>query len=169
MLYNVKAFIANNNEIVIPVFLQYLNVFYNLLNLQNANTIVLSHNEIIKIKEDHTENLQMISKLSLSHNLLTDFPYIKVCKDIKELRLNSNKISNIPSYIKKFDYLNIFDIGSNEFKEIPLIIKEIPVLLYLLFRDLRILLLQEIHIVQIIQNMYLLKYYILEKRNIRRM
>lgn len=33
MLYNVKAFIANNNEIVIPVFLQYLNVFFNILNL----------------------------------------------------------------------------------------------------------------------------------------
>lgn len=79
----------------------------------------------------------MISKLSLSHNLLTDFPYIKVCKEIKELRLNSNKISNIPSYIKKFNYLNIFDIGSNEFKEIPLIIKEIPVLLLFIIQRLK--------------------------------
>jgi hypothetical protein len=62
------------------------------VGLVNLNTLVLSHNKLDSIDVRRLLNLR---KLTLSHNNLRKFPEVGTCHNLKELRLNGNRIVTV--------------------------------------------------------------------------
>lgn len=86
----------------------------NLNNLNLLNTLVISHNQIANIDVSTFPTLQ---KFSASHNKFTSVPNIQRQKDIKEIRLNDNQISDIPGWISQCKKLKLIDLGNNQIKD----------------------------------------------------
>lgn len=69
----------------------------------------------------------LLTKLTLSHNALHEFPDLTSCPALKELRLNSNMIANIPSGLEsRIPLLEILDLGNNPIIREGEILKLLP-------------------------------------------
>jgi len=89
-------------------------------NLKVLNTLVLSRNELTSkcfSKEAGVlESMPSLTTLSISHNKLTEFPFVAYNKKIQVLRLNSNEIEVVPS-LKRLKDLKLLDLGKNKIKD----------------------------------------------------
>lgn len=86
----------------------------NLNNLNLLNTLVISHNQLASIDVSTFPSLQ---KFSASHNKFSSVPNLQRQKDIKEIRLNDNQISDIPGWIGQCKKLKLVDLGNNQIKD----------------------------------------------------
>lgn len=66
---------------------------------------VLSNNEISKISG--LDSLSELTKLSLAHNKLMQFPNLVHKKKLKEIRLNDNQIATLPDSVAHLDRYRI--------------------------------------------------------------
>lgn len=113
-MVNLKCLLLNNNKLESVEFVS---------SLQQLNTLVLSNNAISSIPKESFAHLTKLRKLSLflllpllthsGHNQLHEFPPVFHMTDLKELNLNSNKISSIPDEITKLVHLAQLDLGNN--------------------------------------------------------
>ena len=89
-------------------------------NLKVLNTLVLSRNELTSesfTKESGLlESMPSLTTLSISHNKLTEFPFVAYNKNIQNLRLNANEIKTVPS-LKRLKQLKLLDLGKNRISE----------------------------------------------------
>ncbi|KAJ3356834.1 hypothetical protein HDU83_009646 [Entophlyctis luteolus] len=111
-LPSLRALIINNNCIT---------VLPDLSPLVNLNTLVLSHNKLALLPKPFPR-LRALKKLSLSNNLLTEYPLFTIPPPpIAELRLAHNSISSLPTKQHKtsasasfcLPQLCLLDLGSN--------------------------------------------------------
>jgi len=101
-LKELNALILNNNE---------LDSIDGLSALKELNTLVVSSNNL---ETADVTPLKKLQKLSISHNKLYEFPFIQMQKDIKDLKLNDNKIKKIPEYlVTSCVRIKILDLGNN--------------------------------------------------------
>lgn len=103
-LSNLKALIANNNEIA---------VLDALALPASLNTLVLSQNAIESVPS--LARLKVLGKLSLSHNRLYQVDDLSSLSALKELRLNDNKLAVLPRLPAS---LSTLDIGSNPIERV---------------------------------------------------
>jgi hypothetical protein len=61
--------------------------------------------------------LGKMKKLSLSHNQIREVSYISDLFYLHELKLNDNKIRNLPETLAKNVRLEILDLGNNQIRE----------------------------------------------------
>ena len=109
-----KCLLLNNNKLESVMFIR---------ELPELNTLVLSNNLISSIPDNAFENCKKLRKISLSvwcdwvigsgHNQLTAFPNVFSITNLKELNLNSNRISSIPDRISELQHLTQLDLGNN--------------------------------------------------------
>ncbi|KAJ3121482.1 hypothetical protein HK100_012357 [Physocladia obscura] len=111
-LSSLKALILNNNSIT---------ALPDLSPLVSLNTLILSHNSLSSLPTPFPR-LPNLKKISLSNNLLSDYPIFTVPPPpIQELRLAHNKIKRVPEKNPKnssaatytLSALKTLDIGSN--------------------------------------------------------
>ncbi|KAL8140255.1 hypothetical protein V2J09_006276 [Rumex salicifolius] len=101
-LVNLRALIMNDNEIV---------SICKLDDLKFLNTIVVSRNPLRKLS---LNKLKLMSKLSLSNCQLESIDLsIKVCSELKELRLAHNDIKMLPDELAHNTKLQNLDLGNN--------------------------------------------------------
>lgn len=102
-LKGLKALILNNNcirslaGVTLPL---------------NLNSLVLSHNQIEVIEGNDIRHLKNLKSLSLSHNKLHKFPEGLALNELKQLRLNDNRLTSIPGLPANIE---ILDLGNNLF------------------------------------------------------
>ena len=102
-MVNLKCLLLNNNKLESVEFVS---------SLQQLNTLVLSNNAISSISKESFAHLTPLLTRS-GHNQLHEFPPVFHMTDLKELNLNSNKISSIPDEITKLVHLAQLDLGNN--------------------------------------------------------
>lgn len=78
--------------------------------LPNLNTLILSKN---KLSSFNVHGLEHLTKLSLGYNLLTTVPDLSALHSLQELRLNNNKISEIPPLLLQNRKLKVLDLANN--------------------------------------------------------
>ena len=95
-------------------------------NLPSITTLEAKSINIIKIHKTIFFNLSNLINIDLHHNkLLKISKNFKLFKNIKSLKLDSNQISFIPSFIGDFPNLEIFTISNNLITYIPTSIKNL--------------------------------------------
>jgi Leucine-rich repeat (LRR) protein len=62
--------------------------------LHGLNTLVLSHNRIASLSDSGLSKLTLLTKLSASHNQLTELPDLSACTLLQELRLGYNRLAS---------------------------------------------------------------------------
>ncbi|KAJ3125288.1 hypothetical protein HK098_000413 [Nowakowskiella sp. JEL0407] len=99
-----KALILNNNEI---------RKMENLSTLKKLTTLVISHNQIDEVTG--IAALTSLNKLSAAHNRIRIFPTLSTNIELAELKLNDNKLTNIPEdkLLPLSSCLKILDLGNN--------------------------------------------------------
>eukprot|EP00939_MAST-03C_sp_MAST-3C-sp1_P005098 g5098.t1 len=84
--------------------------------LKSLNTLVLSKNmltsDAFSKNSGILKSLPALETLSLSHNQLTEFPFVKANSLLSILRLNNNKIEDLPVF-KRAGILKLVDLGNN--------------------------------------------------------
>lgn len=107
-LTSLKALIISDNQI---------KSLSNVTLPKTLNTIVLSRNRLESC-DDAFVRLDALEKLSLSHNSLHQWPNVKECWALKELRLNGNRLFKLPARTGEIPpALTQLDLGSNAIKE----------------------------------------------------
>lgn len=101
-----QALILNNNG---------LKRVEGLETLTQLNTLVLSHNEIESLELPKLENL---AKLAVSHNRLRALPDLQACYQLKQLRVNDNKLVFLPDSLGLLARLELLDVGNNPIREL---------------------------------------------------
>lgn len=111
---SLKCLLLNNNKLEGIMFIR---------ELPELNTLILSNNQIASIPTNAFELCTKLRKISLSlffshlicrgHNQLTEFPNVFSIPYLKELNLNSNRISSIPDAITALKHLTLLDLGNN--------------------------------------------------------
>ena len=105
-------------------------------NLPSITTLEAKSINIIKIHKTIFFNLSNLINIDLHHNnLLKISKNFKLFKNLKSLKLDSNQISFIPSFIGDFTNLEIFTISSNLITYIPTSIKNLIFLKVLNFSN----------------------------------
>ena len=95
-------------------------------NLPSITTLEAKSINIIKIHKTIFFNLSNLINIDLHHNkLLKISKNFKLFKNLKSLKLDSNQISFIPSFIGDFPNLEIFTISNNLITYIPTSIKNL--------------------------------------------
>ena len=95
-------------------------------NLPSITTLEAKSINIIKIHKTIFFNLSNLINIDLHHNkLLKISKNFKLFKNLKSLKLDSNQISFIPSFIGDFPNLEIFTISNNLISYIPTSIKNL--------------------------------------------
>ena len=95
-------------------------------NLPSITTLEAKSINIIKIHKTIFFNLSNLINIDLHHNkLLKISKNFKLFKNLKSLKLDSNQISFIPSFIGDFPNLEIFSISNNLITYIPTSIKNL--------------------------------------------
>ena len=95
-------------------------------NLPSITTLEAKSINIIKIHKTIFFNLSNLINIDLHHNkLLKISKNFKLFKNLKSLKLDSNQISFIPSFIGELTKLEIFTISSNLITYIPTSIKNL--------------------------------------------
>ena len=95
-------------------------------NLPSITTLEAKSINIIKIHKTIFFNLSNLINIDLHHNkLLKISKNFKLFKNLKSLKLDSNEISFIPSFIGELTNLEIFTISSNLITYIPTSIKNL--------------------------------------------
>ena len=95
-------------------------------NLPSITTLEAKSINIIKIHKTIFFNLSNLINIDLHHNkLLKISKNFKLYKNLKSLKLDSNQISFIPSFIGDFTNLEIFTISNNLITYIPTSIKNL--------------------------------------------
>ena len=75
------------------------------------------HDNQLDMLPDSICELQMMSKLNLSHNRFKEIPEgVYGMKDLRVLQLNNNKIDCIDDKISELNMLNTFDLANNNIK-----------------------------------------------------
>jgi Leucine-rich repeat (LRR) protein len=62
--------------------------------LHGLNTLVLSHNRVASLSDSGLSKLTLLTKLSASHNQLTELPDLTACTLLQELRLGYNRLAS---------------------------------------------------------------------------
>jgi len=75
----------------------------------------LSYNKIEEV--NNLTCLKSLTKLSIAHNRIRVFPDLRMNTELKELRLNNNRLLGVPEYVKFLPKLEILDLGNNFLKE----------------------------------------------------
>eukprot|EP00043_Microstomoeca_roanoka_P025456 m.8778 g.8778 ORF g.8778 m.8778 type:complete len:482 (+) comp5533_c0_seq1:146-1591(+) len=101
---SLKALVVNNNHI---------KSLDGVRQLHQLTAFVASHNQIEEIDDREFLHLAELRKLSLSHNVLRKVPVLKNCSNLKELRLNNNKITALPGDLVYTGHLCLLDVGNN--------------------------------------------------------
>ena len=95
-------------------------------NLPSITTLEAKSINIIKIHKTVFINLSNLINIDLHHNkLLKISKNFKLFKNLKSLKLDSNQISFIPSFIGDLINLQVFTISSNYITYIPTSIKNL--------------------------------------------
>ena len=95
-------------------------------NLPSITTLETKSINIIKIHKTIFFNLSNLINIDLHHNkLLKISKNFKLFKNLKTLKLDSNQISFIPSFIGELTKLEVFTISSNLITYIPTSIKNL--------------------------------------------
>jgi hypothetical protein len=102
--------------------LKFIDLSYNVIesiseefkNLIHLNTLVLSNN---CIKEFAGLSDVPLHTLDLSNNQISKFP--DVSKDILELKLNINEITDIPDNVDQLKNLKLLDLNENKIESVP--------------------------------------------------
>jgi len=95
-------------------------------NLPSITTLEAKSINIIKIHKTIFFNLSNLINIDLHHNkLLKISKNFKLFKNLKTLKLDSNQISFIPSFIGELTKLEVFTISSNLITYIPTSIKNL--------------------------------------------
>ena len=95
-------------------------------NLPSITTLEAKSINIIKIHKTIFFNLSNLINIDLHHNkLLKISKNFKLFKNLKSLKLDSNQISFIPSFIGELTKLEVFTISSNLITYIPTSIKNL--------------------------------------------
>ena len=124
-LYRMNKF-TNTKNIKLP-HLTELTITFN--NLTSLNKAIFNAFPALKIfnygtnfgcrlntVDVHTfESLSNLTKLELNYNLITSFEYLQIPKNLKELRLSSNKM-NYFALSRTMGVLDILDISFNQFR-----------------------------------------------------
>ena len=104
---NLQALILNGNNITkLPAGLA----------IPTLSALVLSKNAIRTVPATTLAGLPSLTKLSLSHNSLTEFPDVSRNRALRELRLNGNEITAVPALGDNVE-LVMLDVGSNKVSE----------------------------------------------------
>ena len=113
-MHNLKCLLLNNNKLESILFIR---------ELPELNTLILSNNLISTIPANAFELCTKLRKISLffffsflifrGHNQLSEFPNVFSIPYLKELNLNSNRISSIPDAITGLKHLTLLDLGNN--------------------------------------------------------
>ena len=82
--------------------------------LPELNTLILSKNRLSKL---NTESLANITKLSLGHNMFSEWPQLTYLPHLQELRINNNQLSSIPSSIVQNKKLKVLDVSHNNLSD----------------------------------------------------
>eukprot|EP00953_Heterococcus_sp_UTEX-ZZ885_P004344 2855-Heterococcus_DN1.PRE.2 len=85
--------------------------------LHGLNTLVLSHNKIASLSDSGLSKLTLLTKLSASHNQLTELPDLSACTLLQELRLGYNSIAAIPEWLVELPQLRLLELGHNAVSE----------------------------------------------------
>lgn len=129
-MHSLKCLLLNNNKLESILFIR---------ELPELNTLVLSNNLISSIPENAFELCTKLRKISLlllipvlisrGHNQLSEFPNVFSIPYLKELNLNSNRISSIPDAITALKHLALLDLGNNLIENIEslMILSSVPV------------------------------------------
>ena len=81
--------------------------------------LVLSYNKIEKMSEESLAGLSKLNSLSLDNNKLRDVALLPTTSPIlKDLAMNNNQLTAIPSFIKAIKQLRTLDLGDNSISEI---------------------------------------------------
>jgi len=105
-LPQLQALILNGNQIS----------KFPALEIPTLSALVLSRNTISQLSPDAFAGLPSLTKLSLSHNGLTEFPDVSRNLGLRELRLNGNQLTSVPS-LEANEELVQLDVGSNKIRD----------------------------------------------------
>lgn len=100
-MVHLQAFIATDNSITSVPSLP-----------PNLDTIVISRNKIEDLGSC-LRGLELLKKLSASHNLLRTLPDVSKCASLKELRLNNNRLHTLGNNSLIPTGTSIIDLGKN--------------------------------------------------------
>ncbi len=90
--------------------------------LKSISYIDLSNKKLKNIEEYFTANdidIKSVQLLNLNHNKVEDISYLSNFENLRELRLQDNKISVIPESLGKLTRLKELDLSKNDISDIP--------------------------------------------------
>ncbi|XP_057311590.1 dynein axonemal assembly factor 1-like isoform X2 [Hydractinia symbiolongicarpus] len=125
--------------------LNVLNLGYNkihstnhLKKLRELKALIVNNNKLEKLEVVSgnqldtldISSLSKLQKLSASHNNLEEFPNLQFLKDVKDLKLNNNKIKLIPDWLANCKRIKVLDIGNNKLADFQSIdvLRKLPLL-----------------------------------------
>ncbi|MFM8834169.1 MAG: leucine-rich repeat domain-containing protein [Cytophagales bacterium] len=95
---------------------------------KTVKTLVIGSNRLPR----HYRALKVLHRLDLSRNNLTDFPNIKVCKNLKELSLRDNELT-LEKLRSESATLEVLELQKNKIRVVPSAIAQFPNLKRLVF------------------------------------
>lgn len=104
LLRSLKALILNDNQIASTANVEYLTT---------VNTLILSHNKLTDNAITGLGRMRHLTKLALAHNDLHRLPDMRGARELRELRLNDNRITGIERQLADCHSLQVIDLGNN--------------------------------------------------------